>query len=134
MRQAIFEKTRHFVANRAKFRCEYCQIHSDDMFLSFEIDHVIPIKHGGTNAIENLAFACPHCNQHKGSDFATVLGDEIVRLFNPRIDQWSKHFETANGEIFPKSRIGEASLKIFRFNQPDLLILRQILNEEGRYP
>lgn len=134
MRQAISEKTRHFVANRAKFRCEYCQIHSDDMFLSFEIDHVIPIKHGGTNATENLAFACPHCNQRKGSDFATLLDDEIVRLFNPRIDEWSKHFEAVNGEIVPKSRIGEASLKIFRFNQSDLLILRQILSEEGRYP
>ncbi len=134
MRQAIPEKIRNFVANRANFRCEYCQIHSDDMFLSFEIDHVIPLKHGGTNATENLAFACPHCNQHKGSDFATLFGDDIVRLFNPRLEKWSAHFETFNGLISPKTRIGEASLKIFKFNQPDLLILRQILSEEGRYP
>jgi 5-methylcytosine-specific restriction endonuclease McrA len=133
MRQAIPEKIRNFVANRANFRCEYCQIHNDDMFLSFEIDHVIPLKHGGINAVENLAFACPHCNKHKGSDFATLLDDEIVRLFNPRIEQWSAHFETSNGQILAKTRIGEASIKIFRFNQPDLLILRQILSEEGRY-
>lgn len=134
MRQAIPERVRNFVANRANFRCEYCQIHSDDMFLSFEIDHLIPLKHGGTNAPKNLAFACPHSNQHKGSDFITLINDDIVRLFNPRLEQWSAHFETFNGQISPKTRIGVASLKIFKFNQPDLLILRQILSEKGRYP
>lgn len=76
---------RYCVANCAKFRCEYCRIHSDYMFLLFEVDPVIPIKHGGTNAVENLAFACPHCNQHKGLDFATILGDEIVRLLIPEL-------------------------------------------------
>ncbi|MCY7351822.1 MAG: HNH endonuclease [Cytophagaceae bacterium] len=134
MRQAISEKTRRLVAERANFRCEYCQIHSDDLFLSFEIDHIIPLKHGGSHAIGNLAFACPHCNQHKGSDFATLFGDEIVRLFNPRTDPWLTHFESRNGEILPKTRVGEASAKILRFNQPDQLILRQILSQAGRYP
>jgi len=65
MRQLISEKTRQLVAGRANFKCEYCRIHSDDMFLSFELDHIIPLKHGGTNDMENLAFACPHCNQHE---------------------------------------------------------------------
>ncbi|WP_028526270.1 HNH endonuclease [Runella limosa] len=134
MRQAISAKNRRFVAQRASFRCEYCRLHEDDMFLAFEIDHIIPIKHGGTNQVENLAYACPHCNQHKGSDFATLIDDEIVRLFHPRLDDWHKHFETQQGKIIAKTLVGEATLKIFRFNHPDLLILRQLLSLQGRYP
>ncbi len=133
MRQAIPDKIREFVANRAGFSCEYCQIHSDDMFLSFEIDHIISIKHGGKNDIENLAFACPHCNQHKGTDFATIQKDTIIRLFNPRKEIWKEHFESKNGEIISRTLIGEVSIKIFQLNKPDLIILRQILKEAGRY-
>ena len=136
MRQAIPERIRLAVAQRANFRCEYCHIHSDDLFLSFEIDHIIAIKHGGTSAIENLAYACPHCNQHKGSDFATLLNDfsEIVVLYNPRTHNWTEHFDISDGEIVAKTRIGQASIKIFKFNEPDLLILRKLLFELGRYP
>jgi HNH endonuclease len=136
MRQTIPERIRLLVAQRANFLCEYCHIHSDDLFLSFEIDHIIAIKHGGTNAIENLAYACPHCNQHKGSDFATLLNDfnDIVVLYNPRTHDWIEHFEVFDGEITAKTRIGQASIKIFKFNQPDLLILRKLLYELGRYP
>jgi HNH endonuclease len=136
MRKTISDKIRLIVAKRAEFRCEYCRIHSDDLFLSFEIDHIIALKHGGGNHPDNLAYACPHCNQHKGSDFATLLNDfnDIVRLFNPRIDHWFDHFEAINGEILAQTRIGEASIKIFRFNQPDLLIIRRLLTQAGRYP
>ena len=135
MRKAISERIRHLVAQRANFRCEYCRLHADDLFLSFEIDHIIAVKHGGNNDLTNLAYACPHCNQHKGSDFATLLGDSktIVILFNPRVHHWSEHFEAINGEIIPKTQIGQASVKIFQFNQPDLLIIRRILSESGRY-
>ena len=136
MRQVIPEKIRQKVAERAGLCCEYCRIHADNLFLSFEIDHIIALKHGVTNDLENLAYACPHCNQYKGTDFATLLNDfnDIVVLFNPRIHEWTKHFETIEGEIIPKTRIGQASLKIFRFNQPDLLIVRRLLNEVGKYP
>ena len=41
------------------------------IYLAFEVDHIIPLKHGGSNPIENLTYACPHCNHYKGSDFAT---------------------------------------------------------------
>jgi hypothetical protein len=136
MRRGISEKTRLTVAQRAGFRCEYCKIHSDDLFLGFEIDHVIALKHGGNNALENLAYACPHCNQHKGTDFATFLDDfeRIIPIYNPRLQSWLDHFETINGEIIPKTQIGQASIKIFKFNQVDLLILRSLLSKIGRYP
>ena len=83
------------------------------MFLSFELDHIIPIKHGGSSDLENLAYTCPHCIPYKGSDFATIFKNEIVRLFNPRSDGWAEHFEIVQGHITSKSKIGEASVKKF---------------------
>ena len=80
------ERIRTQIAQRAKNRCEYCKIHEDDMFIGFEIDHIIANKHGGGDEMENLAYACPHCNQHKGSDLVTFIDsyDDIVMLYNPR--------------------------------------------------
>lgn len=136
MRQKLAEKVRQFVALRAHHRCEYCLVHQDDMFVSYAVDHIIAIKHGGGNETSNLAYTCPYCNQYKGSDFTTFLDsyDDIVVLFNPRKHDWDEHFEAVDSEIVPLTRIGQASVKIFRFNEPDLLILRQILTQVGRYP
>ncbi len=54
----ISVKTRQLVAQRAEFRCEYCLIHEEDTFFGCEIDHIISKKHGGSNELENLAYAC----------------------------------------------------------------------------
>ena len=61
----VSQATRKLVAQRAANRCEYCRLHEDDMFVSFEIDHVIAQKHGGGNEIDNLAFTCPHVTNIK---------------------------------------------------------------------
>lgn len=136
MRKPISTKIRRLVAKRANSRCEYCRLHEDDLFLAFEIDHIISVKHGGGNELENLAYACPHCNHHKGSDLTTFLNDynDIEILFNPRIHNWNEHFEAVGGEISPKTRIGQATVKLLRYNEPDLVILRQLLMSLGRYP
>lgn len=49
-------------------------------------------------------------------------------------DNWYHHFEAIQGKILAKTLVGEATLRIFRFNHPDLLILRQLLTQQGRYP
>lgn len=53
-RSAISSQLRKRVAERAGFRCEYCKFHENDMFLNFEIDHIIAIKHDGTNEFSNF--------------------------------------------------------------------------------
>lgn len=102
MRRTIPERIRLLVASRAQNRCEYCRLHQEDMFIAFEIDHIVSLKHGGGNEYDNLAYACPHCNQHKGSDLTTFLEsyDDIVVLYNPRKHDWSEHFEAIDGEIY----------------------------------
>jgi hypothetical protein len=135
-RMSKSDQLRGEVAERADFRCEYCRIHQDDMFISFEIDHIVAQKHGGGNEIENLAYACPHCNQHKGTDMVTFVDDynDVIRLFNPRIDDWYEHFETTIGEVYSETKIGKATIKLLKINDVDLIILRGLLIELGRYP
>ena len=135
MRKAITVKTRSFVAQRTNRRCEYCRFHEDDLFLSFEIDHVVSVKHGGGNEPDNLAYACSHSNNHKGSDMTTFLDDydDIEILFNPRKHDWQAHFAVSDGEILARTRIGQATVKLLRLNEPDRLILRQLLTQTGRF-
>jgi len=125
------------VANRANFRCEYCLVPEYFLATIFHVDHIRSTKHGGLSVLENLAFACPHCNQNKGSDVATFTDaedEETIRLFNPRKDDWNAHFEVQDGEIIPMTKIGEATARILGFNQPDRLIFRNTLMMAGKYP
>ncbi len=127
---------RNLVAKRAEYRCEYCRLHESDSFLPFEIDHIISLKHGGGNELENLAYCCPHCNQYKGTDLTTFLSSyiDIQATFNPRLDKWEANFKGEEGEILAKTRTAAATIKLLRFNEPDRLILRKLLFEIGRYP
>lgn len=114
----ISERIRRLVIARANSRCEYCHFHQDDLFLSFEVEHIISLKHGGGSELDNLALSCQHCNQHKGTDLTTFLQsyDDIVPLFHPRQQVWSEHFELKQGIILPKSRTGEATVKLLSIN------------------
>jgi HNH endonuclease len=131
----IPEKIRLDIALIANFRCEYCCVHEDDLFYSFQIDHIISIKHGGTSDIDNLAYSCSMCNQNKGTDLGTYLPDSkrLVRLFNPRKDSWNVHFEVQDGVFIGKTNIGLATIKVLDLNNVDRIILRQTLIQAGRY-
>lgn len=126
---------RKLIAKRALFLCEYCLIHEEDTILTCPIDHIKSIKHGGPHHPDNLAFTCVYCNRNKGTDVGTFIsGNQFIRFFNPRTDIWSQHFELDGALLLPKTEIGEATVKILRFNEVDRLIERQDLIDENRYP
>ena len=85
---------RELVRQRAGDRCEYCHLPQEFSDLHFHIEHVTPRQHGGTEAPDNLALACPECNFAKGPNLAALepAYRKIVRLFNPRRDKWIQHF------------------------------------------
>ena len=137
MNRRISKVLRQLVARRAAFRCEYCLVPEAFLATIFHIDHIRSLKHGGETVFENLAFACPHCNQNKGSDIATFLdadNERTVRFFNPRKDIWQNHFAIEKGEILPKTTIAEATIRILDVNQAERLIFRQALISAGFYP
>lgn len=132
----VERKLRTAVANRARFRCEYCLIHEGDAGFPHQADHVISLKHGGATTSENLAFACVLCNRHKGSDIASLDPEtgELVPLFNPRADRWSEHFRLEGEYIRPISSRGAVTLRLLRLNAPERLAERRLLQSLGAYP
>ncbi len=49
---------RLFIAARAGFLCEYCHTPEDFSPDLFNIEHIIPLLHEGTDEDDNLAHAC----------------------------------------------------------------------------
>ncbi|MBK9338630.1 MAG: HNH endonuclease [Lewinellaceae bacterium] len=131
----LFESLRQEAAARADFRCEYCLVREAVSFYRFHLEHIKSRKHGGLTTSENLAYSCPECNAHKGTDVGTFTDDDerLVRFFNPRKDVWTEHFEIDDAGIYGISEIGKATEKILRFNDAERLIYRRKLMRLGLY-
>lgn len=123
------------VARRASGHCEYCRVPDGATLWPHEPDHIIAEQHGGKTELANLAFACFHCNRHKGPNVASVDGEtgRVVALFNPRIHGWDEHFETAGARIVPLTATGRVTAGLLRFNSPERLLVRQALCRAGRW-
>ena len=82
------------VAQRAAHLCEYCQATETVFNLPFEVEHIIPLIHGGLDDDSNWALSCRSCNLQK-SVYVEGIDPETrttVRLFHPRQDRWAEHF------------------------------------------
>ena len=107
------------VAVRAFHRCEYCGAPEVVFNFPFEVEHIVPPVHGGTNELENTALACRSCNLFK-SDVSEGQDPQTgyrVRLFHPRRDLWSEHFQFGPDlAIEPLTAIGRATCAQLRMN------------------
>ena len=76
------------------------------------------------------------CNRYKGTDIAGIdqSSGKIVRLFNPRRDCWIDHFWLEGATIEPISNVGSATVRLLRFNAPERISERRLLQSLGRYP
>jgi hypothetical protein len=103
-----------------------------------EIDHLVPEAHGGTSHERNLWLACPLCNGHKADpvDAVDPHTGTVVRLFNPRQDQWSEHFQWIEGgtTIAGTSAIGRATVVALQMNDPDIVAARRLWVIAGWHP
>jgi len=131
----VHDQTVAFVKHRAKSRCEYCRLPSCHVALPFEIEHIISKKHEGKEQHQNLAFACLHCNRHKGSNVAgydIFKGKrKLVKLFNPRLHDWSHHFSWQGSHLIGKTAIGRVTVRILCMNEALMLELREELIKDG---
>lgn len=50
---------------RQKRKCYYCKAKFADGKRAYHIEHIVPLSRGGSNTIENIVLACPHCNLSK---------------------------------------------------------------------
>lgn len=136
MASNVSEPLRRQVAERAYHVCEYCLVHEHDTFWGCQVDHIISRKHGGTTEPGNLAWACACCNNAKGSDIGTQVGQppRLLRLFHPRTDRWSGCFVLNGVHIDPANRIGEGTVNLLQLNHTNRLRERETLADAGRYP
>jgi hypothetical protein len=116
-------------------RCEYCGIPFPNYRLPFQIDHIIARQHGGTAELANLALSCLHCNRHKGPNIAgrDWETDEIQRLFHPRKDFWTEHFQLDGAVLVGLTAIGRVTVQVLAMNEREFLAVRETLIREGVY-
>ena len=131
----ISDELRAATEERAGWRCEYCFIPEATVMWPHEPDHIIATQHRGTTEMSNLALACFHCNRLKGPNLASVdpQTGQIALLFNPRLQVWSDHFRLEGSRIVPLTVVGRATAELLHFNAPDRLLVRQTLQEGGRW-
>ena len=129
MASDVTARLRADVAQRAGYRCEYCRIREDDAGFAHQVDHILSRKHGGSSALDNLAYACVLCNRYKGSDVASIdpQSGEPVRLFNPRQDAWSDHFRFESDSVEPLSGPGRATVRLLRLNAQERVAERRAI-------
>lgn len=127
-----------FVRQRAFACCEYCMSQDQYASSSFSLEHIFPLSKGGADDLDNLAYACQGCNNHKGIateaiDPATGL---IAPLYNPRRDVWHAHFQWSEdfAWIAPISPTGRATLQRLQLNRPNIVRLRHVLVILGLHP
>ena len=123
------ERLRQFVRERSSHRCEYCRLpQAAEPFFTYHVEHVIARQHGGGDDIGNLALACCHCNSQKGPNLSGLDPESgaLVRLFNPRHDEWDQHFERNGVLIVGRTAIGRATVGLLKMNAADRRRLREL--------
>ena len=135
MSTRISLNTRQEVFERAENCCEYCFLPTLILPMPHEVDHILALKHGGGNELDNLALACFYCNHNKGSDISSIDWEtnKLVRFFNPRTEIWSEHFAFENGLIVPLTAEARVTVKILRLNDETRIEERRELFEIGDY-
>jgi hypothetical protein len=101
--------------------------------LPFQVDHIIAEQHGGATVFNNLAWSCLHCNKHKGPNIAGIdpVTQQLVGLFDPRRQQWVRHFSWNGPVLVGRTRTGRATIRVLAMNDPDFVAYRAELMEEG---
>jgi len=64
-RKSISKKLRFDIFKRDEFVCQYCGSHPPSAIL--HVDHIHPVKEGGTNCNDNLITSCSLCNLGKSA-------------------------------------------------------------------
>ena len=124
------------VRERARLACEYCLLPQSLQEATIHLDHVRPRADQGSTDADNLAFACVTCSLRKAArtsarDPKTKL---LVRLFNPRKDDWERHFRwTRSWRLVGRTPTGRATARALAMNRPAVLKIRRMLARLGEH-
>jgi len=138
MRKRIPSTLRRRIRKQAQLCCEYCHASEELTIGYFHIDHIVPVAKGGTNKPDNLAFACPFCNENKLDKTHAIdpFSGKTVRLFHPRKDNWNTHFiwSADRLEITSLTPIGRATVAELEMNDAKRVYLRRLWTSLNLHP
>ena len=130
-RSVVSRKKKRRAAVRANHYCEYCRCPESHSPSSFSVEHILPRIRGGSDELENLAFACQGCNNRKYSHTTAIdpASGQTVDLYNPRTQLWADHFVWREGftELIGLTAVGRATISRLGLNRPNLINLRGAL-------
>lgn len=134
----ISQKLCEKIIESAKNRCGYCQTPQNLVPIPFEIEHITPKAAGGTDDEENLWLACGVCNSFKHAKTHAIdpQTNSEVRLFNPRRQNWSEHFEFIKdgSEIAGKTACGRVTVIALKINNERAVNMRKLWVSVGWFP
>jgi HNH endonuclease len=124
------------VQNRARQRCEYCQMHQSLQGATFHVEHILPVSRGGLSNFENLAWCCPSCNLHKSDRMHAIDADtnQLAALFHPRRDDWNDHFAWLDYRLTGRTVSGRATIAALKLNTDRRLLIRRAEERFNLFP
>ena len=125
----ISRRLKERIAQAAQHRCGYCHTREAISGIPLTIEHILPESAGGSSKEENVWLACRSCNEFKGTQtFARhPLTGRKVRLFNPRKQQWKRHFKWSEDgtRIIGKTATGRATITALQMNHATIVTARR---------
>lgn len=123
---AISSTIRQMVRQRYGFSCGYCGVSEIAVGGELQIDHFRPLKHGGTDSVENLVYACAHCNRYKASYWPDEESPDSFYLLHPLQDDFAEHIALlGDGRLTGISSRGWFHISWLHLNRPQLIVQRQ---------
>jgi 5-methylcytosine-specific restriction endonuclease McrA len=136
--RSLTREQKRLVKHRAHDCCEYCLCQARFATQSFAIEHISPRIRGGQTILDNLAYACQGCNNHKYDkvDGFDPVTRQIVSLYNPRQNSWSVHFKWSYDFtlLVGLTPIGRATVETLKLNRDGVINLRVVLVAVGKHP
>lgn len=134
----LSDELRARIREQAGNRCGYCLTHQDYVPWSLEIEHIVPKGKGGSDDEENLWLACHSCNLFKGAKTHgnDPFAGQRVRLFNPRRQEWARHFQWSEDGAFIEGRTacGRATVVALNLNNLIAVTVRRNWVAAGWHP
>jgi heterodisulfide reductase subunit B len=119
-------------------QCCYCLTSEANSGIPMTHDHILPRSKSGETNLQNLCLACRTCNEFK-SDTTQAndpLTGETVLLFNPRLQEWAKHFAWSSDStrVEGLTAIGRATTITLRMNNAIIVAARWRWTISGWHP
>lgn len=134
---SLSSKQKQAVRKRAGDCCEYCRLAQSSSFARFHVDHIIALKHDGTDDDENLCLACSDCNAHKGENVAALDPStrDATKLYDPRQQKWDDHFTiNPDATLTGQTPEGRVTVRVLRMNDEERVKHRFGELMTGDYP